>query len=287
MKKLFVCLLVVIMALAVLTACNGESTDRKSKGNKDADCKHSGGTATCITLAKCEKCGASYGELNPENHEKADETAVVSLGKEAHAKGYTCCNTAIEDPVAHTWKDGKCTTCNHECVHEMDETTGMCIYCQPTSQGLAYVLVGPTDSYKVNGIGSCTDTEIVIPATFQGKPVTSIASNAFEEEKNITSVVIPSSVTKIGNNAFYGCIKLKTVYIPSSVTSIGKSAFERCSLLKSATFENTENWIVAETEKAESSTAISAADLADVAKAATLLKSTASGYPKYFWLVKE
>ena len=30
---------------------------------------HTGGTATCTTLAVCEACGASYGELDPNNHE--------------------------------------------------------------------------------------------------------------------------------------------------------------------------------------------------------------------------
>jgi len=294
MKKLLAFLLVAILALSVLTACNDDSaTERKSKNTKDntesqdSACKHTGGTATCATLAVCDKCKASYGELNPENHEKPDELKVISLGKEAHAKGYTCCNTPVEEPVAHTWKDGKCTTCNHECVHEIDEASGICKYCQPTSQGLAYVLVGPTDSYKVNGIGSCTDTTIIIPSTFQGKPVTSIASRAFEEQKKITNVVIPSTITTIGDNAFYGCIKLKSVTIPESVTKIGNSAFERCSLLKSVTFENTEGWAVSENGKPEGATDISAADLADVAKAAELLRLSSTGYTKMAWFIKE
>jgi len=165
--------------------------------------------------------------------------------------------------------------------------SGICKYCQPTSQGLAYVLVGPTDSYKVNGIGSCTDTTIIIPSTFQGKPVTSIASRAFEEQKKITNVVIPSTITTIGDNAFYGCIKLKSVTIPESVTKIGNSAFERCSLLKSVTFENTEGWAVSENGKPEGATDISAADLADVAKAAELLRLSSTGYTKMAWFIKE
>ena len=30
---------------------------------------HSGGTATCTEQAKCERCGTSYGELDPDNHD--------------------------------------------------------------------------------------------------------------------------------------------------------------------------------------------------------------------------
>ncbi|MBE6786166.1 MAG: hypothetical protein E7538_08060 [Ruminococcaceae bacterium] len=35
----------------------------------DLVCGHSGGTATCTEQAKCEHCGTSYGELDPDNHD--------------------------------------------------------------------------------------------------------------------------------------------------------------------------------------------------------------------------
>ena len=64
------------------------------------------------------------------------------------------------------------------------------------------------------------DTDIVIPSIYQGLPVTSIARNAFENCKLLTSVVIPSSVTTMGTSAFGYCTSLKKVVIEKGLTKI-------------------------------------------------------------------
>ncbi|WP_308276095.1 leucine-rich repeat domain-containing protein [Prevotella sp.] len=51
--------------------------------------------------------------------------------------------------------------------------------------------------------------------------------------KEITTLEIPSSVTSIGNHAFYNCSGLTSVDIPSNVTSIGDWAFSSCRGLTS------------------------------------------------------
>lgn len=48
------------------------------------------------------------------------------------------------------------------------------------SKGLTYVLNSQNDGYIVTGMGSCTDTRVVIPSTYNGLPVMSIASGAFQ-----------------------------------------------------------------------------------------------------------
>ena len=60
---------------------------------------------------------------------------------------------------------------------------------------------------------------IEIPSHIDGKPVTGIGMNAFNDCADITSVTIPNSVTCIGDLAFYGCSGLTSVTIPGSVTS--------------------------------------------------------------------
>jgi hypothetical protein len=95
---------------------------------------------------------------------------------------------------------------------------------------LTYALNSGNASYSVTGYTGNT-TDIIIPATYSGLPVTSIANNAFKWKSNITSVFIPSGVTSIGNSAFQYCSSLVSIEIPTGVTSISGSAFSGCGNL--------------------------------------------------------
>lgn len=81
-------------------------------------------------------------------------------------------------------------------------------------------------------IGS--DTEVIIPAEIEGKPVTEIGW-AFENCTSVTSIEIPDSVIYIGHFAFRHCEALTSVKIPDSVASIGNLAFADCTSLTSIT----------------------------------------------------
>ena len=105
------------------------------------------------------------------------------------------------------------------------------------SAGLEYTLNSDGISYSVSK-GTCSDSEIVIPSIYNGKPVTSIGSSAFRWCRGLTSIVIPDSVTGIGSYAFSGCSRLTSIVIPDSVTSIGSYAFSGCSGLTSITIPN-------------------------------------------------
>ena len=113
-----------------------------------------------------------------------------------------------------------------------------------------------------------TSGALVIPAAYNGKPVTEIGEDTLYSDiekgafskTSITSVYIPASVTTIGNNAFQNCISLTSVtfaegsqlktiaihafaectsltsaVIPEGVTKIGSSAFWLCTSLASVT----------------------------------------------------
>ncbi len=71
--------------------------------------------------------------------------------------------------------------------------------------------------------------------------VTSIAPNAFKNDKNITQVSIGNNVKVIGDNAFCNCKKLKKVKIGKAVSVIGKSAFANCPKLSSVTLGATKD----------------------------------------------
>lgn len=74
--------------------------------------------------------------------------------------------------------------------------------------------------------------DLIIPSSFQGTPVTSIAENAFKDSDVSGILSIPSTITSIGQSAFYNCGNLTgDLLIPSSVTTIGASAFYGCSSL--------------------------------------------------------
>lgn len=61
--------------------------------------------------------------------------------------------------------------------------------------------------------------------------VTSIGTDAFLNNKTITSVTIPGSVTTIKTKAFRHCDSLNYIYIPSSVTTIGDGPFSESNCL--------------------------------------------------------
>ena len=97
-----------------------------------------------------------------------------------------------------------------------------------------YVEGGNVKITKYIGSGGSVD----IPATIDGKPVTSIGEYAFAYYSGLTSITIPNSVISIGNYAFAGCSELTSITIPSSVTSIGNYAFGNCSGLKTIYIPN-------------------------------------------------
>ena len=100
------------------------------------------------------------------------------------------------------------------------------------SEGLEFKLNEDGSSYSVWNIGFCTDENVIIPDTYKGLPVTSIAHFAFSGCEGIKRVKIPNSVTTIEMGAFNFCSTLETIIIPESVTNIVDSPFEDCSSLK-------------------------------------------------------
>ena len=95
------------------------------------------------------------------------------------------------------------------------------------SEGIAY-----RNSYGyiyVDGIGQCTETDIIISPTYEGKEVNYITKLAFENCENLFSIILPDSVTYIGRDAFRKCTNLVLTELPAGVTRIDSDAFYGCT----------------------------------------------------------
>lgn len=104
-------------------------------------------------------------------------------------------------------------------------------------------------TYTVIGIGTCTDTDIVIASSHERFHITNIERYAFQNCTHLTSVKIGNGVTSIGAYAFSGCNNLKSVTIGNSVTNIGIATFSGCNSLERITLP-----FVGESAKTENDT---------------------------------
>ena len=101
------------------------------------------------------------------------------------------------------------------------------------SEGLAFEPDATGEGYMLVGIGECDDVNIVIPSTYEGKPVTEINAKAFRSNESIKSVYIHDGITYIGYEAFAYCPSLKNVTLPSTLTRLGEAVFMLSTSLKS------------------------------------------------------
>lgn len=198
-------------------------------------------TNTGLRHKVCSVCGVNY------NYE------TIATVPTAHVRGEEVKENVV-DPTCT--KDGsydvvtRCTECNviltsthvitAEMIdHEWNESK-QCKYCNCDyfSQDLKFTLSSSGTSYVVSGIGSCVDSDIIIPANYKGKPVTSIGDRAFYGCSSLASVTIPDGFTSIGDRAFSGCSSLTSITIPDGVTFINNYVFSQCWKLNSITIPN-------------------------------------------------
>ncbi|MDE6656920.1 MAG: leucine-rich repeat domain-containing protein, partial [Anaeroplasmataceae bacterium] len=140
-----------------------------------------------------------------------------STNNQYHWHAATCFHTEQKKEYdAHTFENGKCKVCNY---------IGY-------SEGLSYELNEDMISYKLTGLGSSTDKNIVIPAIYQGLPVTKINYSVFQNYTSLESIRISSGVEEIGDSCFQGCTNLKIVELPDTLKKLGTNCFASCNMLE-------------------------------------------------------
>ena len=182
------------------------------------------GLVCCISAILC--LSACDGEVTLRHmHTFSDEW---TSDESNHWHAATCGHTdKISGVAQHTFENDICTICLRPRV----------------SVGLSYSLNEDQTSYSVTGVGTCTDTDIIIPAEYKDLPVTGIADRAFKFCSFVAGITLPDGVTSIGNSAFNGCSALTSITIPDTVTSIGGFAFSGCFSLAKISFDGTvEQW---------------------------------------------
>lgn len=110
-------------------------------------------------------------------------------------------------------------------------TKGTSLSDQKTGAVYEITMEGKEVSYKKQ---STKKKKIVIPdqVTINGYTykVTSIADNAFKNNKNITTVIIGKNIKRIGKKAFYGCKSLRNITIKTKLlkkNTVGSKAFTK------------------------------------------------------------
>ena len=156
-------------------------------------------------------------------------------------------NVKVTDKDICIWEDGKIKglkagTTSIEFTLKKDSrlkaATQITVRSKLVKKGSKITVSGNT--YKVTSTKSKTVSfykgksdvkKASVPKTvkIQGKTykVTSIAANAFKNNKKLTSVTVGANVTTIGGKAFYGCKNLKKITVKSAkLKSVGKNALK-------------------------------------------------------------
>ena len=149
----------------------------------------------------------------------------IADGKTVGKVGYTIEDDAVTEPQVPykencigTWEDytlsGGDLTVNAVYITTMNFAL--------TADNSFYVVL------RYNG----NETEVGVPAMYNGLRVMAIAENAFAGNTATRKITLPNSIEQIQSGAFSGCTSLADINIPANVQLIGDNAFEGCTSLQ-------------------------------------------------------
>ena len=125
----------------------------------------------------------------------------------------------------------------------------VCVFVLPANaeavsiNNLRFKLNSDGNSYSVTACISSAGGALEIPATHNGKPVTTIGERAFYGCVNLVEIAIPDSITTLNQQTFSNCTNLAVISLPKSITSIGYEAFRFCAALEKVHYTGSkEDW---------------------------------------------
>lgn len=173
-KKIVFFLTLLCVALMIFSSCDMYNESDENKSSEKSDICKNGHTKLQYRVSVEPTCSSNG----------TKEVICLDCGKIVD-------QISIEK-IAHKYQNRICSVCG-----ELEP-----------SEGLSFKELDEGKSYAIEGIGTCKDTDIVLPSTHMGKPVTEIYWRAFKDCSNLTSIKIPESITRIEGSAFEGCTGL-------------------------------------------------------------------------------
>ena len=242
-------------------ACGEKGTELFEYGNALGHdlTHHDSKQVTCTDIGydeydTCSRCDYStYEEISATGHTDGewiiDKEATCTENGSKHQICSVCESTIKTETITklgHT--DGEWITDKEATVTENGLKKLICDACGAIiseeiisatgSLGISYIVNDDNTTCTINGIGTCTDTEIYINEYIDNYRVTAIGNYAFQDCEDIIVINIPSSVTSIGTRAFIGCSGLTEITIPDSVTTIGEQIFVNCTNLSTVNYNS-------------------------------------------------
>lgn len=189
----------------------------------------SGGKATCLAKAICEKCKTEYGDIGDHNYvsdtcEYCQEERPVNgvvLKLNASGDGYTVIKYVGEDTdvkIPAEYK-GKSVVSIGDCAFASSDIKSIVI---------------PNSITSIEGAWTFAYSEWLETVIFEeNSQIKEIPLGAFNSCRRITNIEIPASVEILGARSFVYCTGLKSVTFEenSKLETIGRGAFENCFYL--------------------------------------------------------
>ncbi len=88
----------------------------------------------------------------------------------------------------------------------------------PAEGTVLYTYQVKDNTCVITGVENWSGSELILPATIDGKTVTGIGKNAFTGNKSIKTVYIPKTITELGDKVFSGCSAITTIVYEGTTT---------------------------------------------------------------------